>query len=81
MAPCFILWSVLCHSAIGTGRFQGRYHFSRGDYFRVVDNGVNFSEPAKTSLNLFDAFQPLQGCLSYIVSANVEDNFSQGRLL
>jgi len=56
MAPFFMLWSLLCYSAIGTGPFQGRYHFSRGDYVRVVDNGVNFSEPAKTSLNLFDAF-------------------------
>ena len=76
-----ILQSLLCYSAIGASRFQGGCHLSRGDYARVINHCVNFAGSAKTSLYLFDAFQPLQGCLAHIVSANVKDNFSQGGLV
>ena len=75
-----ILQSLLCYSAIGASRFQGGCHLSRGDYARVINHCVNFAGSAKTSLYLFDAFQPLQGCLAHIVSADVKDNFSKGGL-
>ena len=76
----FYTWSLLRHPQKGARLFQGRYHLVRGDYLRVVNDGVGFPYPAKTSLYLFDAFQPLQGCLAYIVSADVKDNFSKGGL-
>jgi len=61
MGFALLLALLLSYSTIGAGRFQGGYHLIWRNRARVIDHGVDLSEPAKTPADLFHAVQPLQG--------------------
>ena len=62
---------------IGAGGLEGCYHFFRCDDRWIVDHGVDLASPAPSAGDFFYAVQPVQGCLAYVISADIEGDLGQ----
>ena len=66
-----------CQDAlVGAGPLQGGFHIIDGNTLRIVSDRVSFLEPpfasSRAVFNLFDAIEPVQGCLADIVSGHLK---------
>ena len=62
---------------IGAGRFEGRHHLFRCNHFGIIGHGVDLAAPVPSAGYLFYAVQPVQGCLAYVISADIEGDLGQ----
>jgi hypothetical protein len=64
-------------SPVSPGVFQSGLHFADCYGGRVVVNRIDLFKTAEAFGNLFDAFQPLQGCLTDIISCHKKHSLAQ----
>lgn len=72
-----IRFLLICGSLVSPCILQGSLHFPDCNDGRVVINRVDLFKTVKAFSNLFDTFQPLQGCLTDIISCDKENGLGE----